>query len=83
MINILKYQMEDAFEKTVKKAFNNNPMDDTPFEGMMILSAIGNTASSFKDNLKLEKEEIGLTYNEIDELVDSVSTKIINKYFEI
>lgn len=83
MKQFLKQQMEESFEKAVKDAFKNNPMKGTPLEGMMIYSAIGNTAGSFKDSLKADKGKLGLTENEIDELVDEVSTKLINKYLEI
>jgi len=83
MKQYLKQQMEEAFEKTVRDTFNNNPMKGTPFEGMIIYSAIGTTAGSFKDSLKADKVKIGLTEKEIDELVDEVSTKIINKYLEL
>jgi uncharacterized phage protein gp47/JayE len=83
MKQFLKQQMEESFEKAVKYAFKNNPFKGTPLEGSIIYSAIGNTAGSFKDSLKADKGKLGLTENEIDELVDEVSTKIINKYLEI
>ncbi|RRD58376.1 hypothetical protein [Tannerella forsythia] len=75
--------MEETFEKAVRDAFKNNPMKGTPLEGMMIYSAIGTTTGSFKDSLKADRIKIGLMENEIDELVDEVSTKIINKYLEL
>ncbi len=79
----LKQQMEATFEKAVKDAFNNNPMKGTPLEGMMIYSAIGTTAGSFKETLKADRDKIGMSEKEIEEMVDEVSTKIINKYLEI
>ena len=83
MKQYLKQQMEATFEKEVKDAFNNNPMKGTPLEGMMIYSAIGTTAGSFKETLKADSDKIGMSEKEIEELVDEVSTKIINKYLEI
>jgi hypothetical protein len=83
MKQYLKQQMEATFEKAVKDAFNNNPMKGTPLEGMMIYSAIGTTAGSFKETLKADRDKIGMSDKEIEEMVDEVSTKIINKYLEI
>lgn len=83
MKQYLKQQMEATFEKAVKDAFNNNPMKGTPLEGVMIYSAIGTTAGSFKETLKVDRDKIGISDKEIEEMVDEVSTKIINKYFEI
>lgn len=83
MKQYLKQQMEATFEKAVKDAFSNNPMKGTPLEGMMIYSAIGTTAGSFKETLKADSSKIGLSDAEIEEMVDEVSTKIINKYLDI
>ena len=83
MKQYLKEQIEESFEKAVKDAFKNNPMKGTPLEGMMIFSAIGTAAGNFKDVLKADKVKLELTENEIEELVDEVSTKIIDKYLEL
>ena len=83
MKQYIKQEMEIRFEEAVKDALKNNPMKGLPFEGMMIYAAIGTTAGSFKDSLKADKAEYGLTENEIDELVEDVSTKIIKKYLKI
>jgi hypothetical protein len=83
MKQYLKQQMEEIFEKTVMDTFNINPMKGTPLEGMIIYSAIGTTAGSLKKTLKADSDKIDLSDKEIEEMVDEVSTKIINKYLEI
>ncbi len=82
MIDILKHQMEGKFEQAVSNAFNNNPFKDTPFEGMAIMSAISTTAQAFKNGLKKDHLEFGLSDDEVEELVDEISTKIYNKYLK-
>jgi hypothetical protein len=82
MIDILKHQMEGKFEQAVSNAINNNPFKDTPFEGMTIMSAISTTAQAFKNGLKQDHLEFGLSDDEIEELVDEISTKIYNKYLK-
>jgi hypothetical protein len=58
-------------------------MKGTPLEGMMIYSAIGTTAGRFKETLKADSDKIGMSKKEIEEMVDEVSIKIINKYLKI
>ena len=68
----IKEQMEATFELEVQKAFENNPMKGTPFEGMTVYSAIGTTAGVFKETFIEAKDTFGLTEKEVDELVDEV-----------
>jgi hypothetical protein len=82
MKEILKVQMEAKFEQAVSNAFKNNPFKDTPFEGMTIMSAISTTAQAFKNGLKQDHLEFGLSAAEIEELVDEITVKIHNKYLE-
>jgi hypothetical protein len=83
MQELLKKQLEASFEIIVKEANTNNPMKGSPLEGMMIYSAIGTAAGQYKSaDFKKDFSSFGISDNEIDNLVDEVSTKIINKYLQ-
>lgn len=78
-----KKQIEEGFEKVVEVSFRNDSMKGTPFAGMAVYSAIGNAATHFKEEFKDSRYNLGLSENEIDSIIDEVSTKIFNKYFEL
>ena len=82
MINELKSQIESTFDNEVKQAFNNNPMKDTPLEGMIIYNKIAETTGVLKSTLIALKDKFNLTEIEVNYLVDEVCTKILNKYLE-
>jgi len=82
MIEILKQQMEEKYEIAVANAFKNNPFEGTPFESMAILSAISTTARAFKSGLNKDKQSLGLSATEIEDMVDEITTKIHNKYLK-
>jgi len=82
MINELKSKIESTFETEVKHAFNNNPMKDTPLEGMIIHNKIAETAGVLKSTLTDLKDKFNLTEIEVKALVDEVCTNILNKYLK-
>jgi hypothetical protein len=82
MIDELKSQIESTFENEVKHAFNNNPMKDTPLEGMIIHNKIAETSGVLKSTLNGLKDKFNLTEVEVNNLVDDVCSKILNKYLK-
>jgi hypothetical protein len=78
----LKKQIESTFENEVKHALNNNPMKDTPLEGMIIQNKIADTSGVLKNTLNGLKDKFNLTEVEVNNLVDDVCVKILNKYLK-
>lgn len=81
-IEFAQKEMEEAFDSLVKKTLKDNQMEFSATVGMLVLSAVGNAAKYFKEQYKLEKDKICMTDKEIDNLVDEVSTRVLQKYLE-
>jgi hypothetical protein len=83
MKDLLIKEMEVASDNFVKDAIKNNPMAGTPFEGMVIYTAISTLTKNFTENLKKDKALFGLTDQEIDTIVEEMMVKISNKYLHL
>lgn len=74
--------MEESFDSLVKDALKDNPIEFSATAGLLVFSTVGNATKYFKEQCKLEKNKFCLTDEEIDNLVDEVSTRVLQKYLE-
>ncbi|GAB4092211.1 hypothetical protein [Flaviaesturariibacter terrae] len=83
MRQIFQEQLEQGLDQIVRNAMRDNPMKNTPLEGMHIYSAIATASEQFKsDDFKQGARSFGLGSSEIDLIVDQVIEKTMKKYLE-
>lgn len=75
-------KMENAMEEILKEYIPENPMKNTPLEGIQLMSHLRLISNVFKDELILDKEKFG--FNDLDvEYVISMSYKnVLLKIFQ-
>ena len=75
-------KIEDAMEEILKEYIPENPMKNTPLEGIQLMSHLRLISNVFKDELILDKEKFG--FNDLDvEYVISMSYKnVLLKIFQ-
>ena len=82
METVLKEMIREKMIAIIKETYENNPMKDTPFEGLTIHNAIGITSKSYKKSFIQQKHKLGLTEQEINNLVDEVASELIDRFLE-
>jgi hypothetical protein len=78
----IKAMIRERMIGLVKEAYKDNPMKDTPFEGIMIRNTIATANKNYKEGFILQKDKLGLTEKEINEIVDEVTSQILDEIFE-
>jgi len=79
---VLKEMMRKNMESLAMEAYNDNSMQGSPFEGFIIKHAIGTACKNYKEQFILEKNKLGLSEQEINDMVDDVATEILDKFLE-
>jgi len=80
---LMKETVEQAFEIIVNKALDENPMKDTPLEGVYILEVINNAAENNKRVLLQKAPILELTEAQVNTIVDETKMKISQKYLRM
>jgi hypothetical protein len=73
--------IEKNYEELVQLALKKEK-SDAMLAGMIVLSVVGNATEEYKKAYGEDHKKLGYTRNEYEKLVDSICTKIINKYIE-
>lgn len=77
---VLSAELEVEFQKSINDMLNKEGIRGTPLEGIMTMTAIANASKVFKETFITNKSQIGLTEEEISELVNKVSVKMIERH---
>lgn len=77
----IKDLVRERLLKVAKEAYDDNPMKGSPFEGMMVQSAIADASQSYKQKFIEERFSLGLSEEDFIEIVDDATTEIVNKLF--
>ncbi len=80
---LMRETVEQAFEIIVNQALNENPMKDTPLEGIYILEAINKAAENNKRVLLEKAPILELTEDQVNAIVDDTRMKISHKYLKM
>jgi len=77
---VLSAELEAEFQKSINDILNKDGVRGTPLEGLMTMTAIANASKVFKETFISNKSQIGLTEEDITELVNKVSVKMIERH---
>tara|TARA_R110002124_G_scaffold284345_2_gene461449 strand:- start:534 stop:1274 length:741 start_codon:yes stop_codon:yes gene_type:complete len=81
--NKIKEQIEQRLTKVVIEQHENNPLSDSPFEGLAIMEAITTYSSNYKKEFVANKDRLGLTEEEINKIIDEATSNVLNKFIEL
>lgn len=82
MKSTLKQMIRERMIGIVKETYENSPMKDTPFEGLIIQNAIASASKNYKESFLKEKHKLGMSENDIIEVVDEVTKELLDKFLE-
>ena len=69
-------------EENIRLALSNNPLDDSPFAGFVILETISMSVKAYKSTLPKELSKAGIPEVEIEKLIDIIAVDLRDKYLE-
>ena len=82
MRDTLKSMIRERMIGIVKETYENNPMKDTPLEGLIIQNAIGTASEKYKEHFLKERHKLGMTEQEIKSVVDEVTKELLDRFLE-
>ncbi len=78
----VKHMIRERMLNMAKEAYEDNPMKGTPFEGMLIRSAIATASKNYKEAFMEERDKLGLSEEEVNQMVDDVTSELLDELFE-
>lgn len=82
MRDTLKSMIRERMIGIVIGTYENNPMKDTPFEGLIIQNAIGTASEKYKESFLKERQKLGMSEKEITGIVDEVTKELLEQFLE-
>lgn len=82
MKNKLKTIIRQSMTKMVEEAKDDNSLKNTPFESLAIKNALVSSSNNYKNSLRQEVSKMGINAQELNDLIDEVTTELHKKYLK-
>jgi hypothetical protein len=75
-------KIENFLEEMLKEYIPENPMKNTPLEGIQLMSHLRLISNVVKDELILDKRELGLNDRDVEYVISMSYKNILLKFFQ-
>lgn len=78
----LKSIIRERMIRIVKETYENNPMKDTPIEGLIIQNVIVTASEKYRESFLKESNKLGISEVEITNVIDEVAKELLEQFLE-